>query len=321
MSYSSLTCPRCGSTDVHARPKLGDHTCHECGHCWVSGGNAGIDACIPAPVPSSLFSGCASPVGQQSLEHDLALAREIQTGFLPTSPPVVPGYDFYDFYLPANCDGGGDYFDYIRLLDDRIAIVVSHVLGRGIRAGTLKGLLGDAIKCSLALEADPGKAVTHLNARMYSRQNDQLLVTALLVVLDPIKHQAAIVSAGHMAPIWRRSDGQVGEPGSESIGFPLAVIEGHRYELTTIALGAGESLTLFTDGLNATLNPLREQYTLDRLRNVIQRASSDVQRIGRAIVDDVTGFKAGEVQTNDWCIVCVGRGHDPEDRRRTQNPG
>ena len=59
-----------------------------------------------------------SALRQRVIERDLELANEVQHGFLPDSRPDVAGYEFFDFYRPAN-QVGGDYFDYLRLPDGR----------------------------------------------------------------------------------------------------------------------------------------------------------------------------------------------------------
>ena len=73
---------------------------------------------------------------QKALERDLEVAREVQKGFLPNQRPELTGYSFFDYYQPANHVGGG-YFDYIKLGDGRLAIIVADVVGHGVAAALL----------------------------------------------------------------------------------------------------------------------------------------------------------------------------------------
>jgi len=67
---------------------------------------------------------------ERSLEIELKLAQEIQVELLPSEPPQIDGYDFFDYYAPAKYVGG-DYYDYLPLDDNRLALVVGDVSGKG----------------------------------------------------------------------------------------------------------------------------------------------------------------------------------------------
>src|SRR5262245_53249488 len=142
-------------------------------------------------------------LAQKELERDMKLAREVQHGFLPDKRPELPGYEFSDYYQPT-ADVGGDYFDYIELPDGRVAIIVADVVGHGVAAALLTAKLSSEIKFALFSEPSPAIAVTRLNERICAT-NMQRFVTMIMVVLDPKKHTATIVNAGHMAPIVLRS--------------------------------------------------------------------------------------------------------------------
>jgi WD40 repeat protein len=237
--------------------------------------------------------------------RDLAWDHEVQRGFLPPTRPELKHYVFFDFYRSAN-HLGGDFYDYIALPDGRTAVVVASVAGHDMTAGMLMATLSFELRFRLASESDVVRALCKLNNRLSNMRLDRF-PTLILVVLDPITHKVTIVNAGHMAPFWRRAEGTVLEPGSTSAGLPLGIVEGFAYESNTITLGPGESLLIHTDSVNDAMNPLGEQYTLDRLKRVIQRTSGDVRRIGEAVVEDVRRFMEGGVQTDDLCIVGVGR--------------
>ncbi|HBO42827.1 MAG TPA: protein serine phosphatase [Planctomycetaceae bacterium] len=88
-----------------------------------------------------------SALRQRALEHELAIAHEVQQGFLPDHPPETVGYAFYDFYEPAN-QLGGDYFDYVALPDGRLGVVLADVSGKGISAALLVSRLSAEVRYS-----------------------------------------------------------------------------------------------------------------------------------------------------------------------------
>ena len=242
---------------------------------------------------------------QKEIEQDLELAHEVQKAFLPDRPPEIEGYEFFDYYCPAH-HVGGDYYDYVRLPDGRWAVIVADVVGHGIAAAMMMAKLSAEAKYCLASQSHPAVAVTQLNDRLSGVQVDRF-VTLVMVVLDPATHEVAIVNAGHMAPIWHRADGTIEEPGADISGMPLGIIEGVEYEQITIPLAMGESLTLYTDGINEAMNPAGKQFSIERLRNHIQGRRHDLKAVGDAIINDVRQFVADGPQTDDMCLVSVAR--------------
>ena len=131
--------------------------------------------------------------------------------------------------------------------------------------------------------------------------------TSPITVLDPTKHEVSIVNAGHMAPIWLKTDGSIDEPGADVSGLPIAIMEGLEYEETSIHLGAGESLTMYTDGINEAMDAAEKMYGIDRLRQHIQGATGNLVEMGDTIVADVREHVSKGPQSDDMCIVCVKR--------------
>jgi serine phosphatase RsbU (regulator of sigma subunit) len=242
---------------------------------------------------------------QRVVERDLELAHEVQHGFLPESRPDVDGYEFFDFYRPAN-QVGGDYFDYLHLPDGRVAVLVADVVGKGVAAALLMAKLSAEARFCLASEADAARAITMLNDRLCRLHLDRF-VTAVLALLDPTTHEVAVANAGHMAPVHRTVDGEVSEPGGDTAGLPLGIMEGLEYQQTSMTLKPDESLTMYTDGLNEAVSESGALYTIERIRNHVQRISGLPAVLGQAVVDDVCEFIGQGSQSDDMCLVTFGR--------------
>ena len=242
---------------------------------------------------------------QKEIDRDMQLARDVQRGFLPEARPELPSYQFYDYYQPAE-QVGGDYFDYIPLPDGRVAIVVADVVGHGIAAALLMAKLSAEARFSLYTEQEPAAAITRLNEKL-SRLNIQRFVTLICVVLCPKTHKMLIVNAGHMAPLVRRKNGSIEEPGEDIAGLPLGITDDVVYEQAETTLGPGESVTLYTDGINESIDKNGAFYTIDRMRKHARENDHGPEHLGKMIVEDVRGFLAGAAQNDDMCLVCFGR--------------
>ncbi|HZZ72301.1 MAG TPA: SpoIIE family protein phosphatase [Pirellulales bacterium] len=243
---------------------------------------------------------------QQALHRDLELAHKVQRGLLPSAPPLIDGYRFFDYYLPAN-QVGGDFYDYIRLTNGRLGVVLADVSGKGISAALLMAKVSSDVRYALALEQTPAAAVRRVNSNFCHSGWEDRFVTFVLTVLDPFSHEVTLVNAGHMAPLLRHGPKQVRPIGDEITGVPLGVTDGFEYEQATYQLAPGDFLTLFTDGISEAMNVNNELYGLKRLERQLAADAKDVASLGKHILDDVRRFVGGRAQSDDMCLACFGR--------------
>lgn len=243
---------------------------------------------------------------QREIERDLELAQAVQTGFLPDHPPMLSGYQFFNFYRAAN-HVGGDYYDYIELPDGRVVVVVADVVGHGVAAALLMVKLAAEVRIALATGVHAAQAVTILNSRLSSEMLSDRFITLVLVVLDPGKESVTIVNAGHMAPMIRRKDGTIQEFGEEKAGIPLAIDDSFEYEQVMTTLHSGDLVALYTDGINEAMNDAGDQYSIERMQRMIEAGDRGPEMIGSAVIADVERFVGKQPQNDDMCLVCVGR--------------
>jgi serine phosphatase RsbU (regulator of sigma subunit) len=247
-----------------------------------------------------------SALKKQAFERDLDLAHKVQQGFLPETPPQIPGYEFFDFYEAAN-QIGGDYFDYVPLAEGKLAVVLGDVAGKGMPAALLMAKLSADVRYCLAGTSDPAKAIDRLNAGFSRSDWEDRFVTFAAIVLDPQQNTATVVNAGHMAPYLRHADGKVETIGEDEKGLPLGVNPGAEFEAKTIPLAPGDVLTLYTDGINEAMNQTDQLYGYDRLEQQIAAKVAGPSALGKAILDDVNRFVGARSQSDDRCLICFGR--------------
>lgn len=241
-----------------------------------------------------------------ALERDLQLGHKVQQGFLPSAPPELTGYEFFAFYEPAN-QVGGDYFDYVHLPDQRLAVVVADVSGKGIPAALLMAKLSAETRFSLVTERGLAQAVNRLNAGFSGPGWEDRFVTLAVAVIDLREHRLTIVNAGHMAPYLRHADGRVEAVGEEQAGMPLGVSEDVRYEQFSMNLSPGQCLAIFTDGISEAMNVNNDLYGLVRLQNQLRCQARGVRELGELILGDVKQFVGKRAQSDDMCLICFGR--------------
>lgn len=245
-------------------------------------------------------------IRQREVERDLQLAHQVQRGFLPLKAPAVEGYKFFDYYEPAN-QVGGDYYDYVMLPGGRLAVVVADVVGHGVAAALLMARLSSYVRFCLATGAMPAEAASQVNASLAEVGTEDRFITMVLGVLDAEKQQLTFANAGHMAPMLRRSSGEVTEIGDEHTGVPLGVLDDYQYEQFTVSVEPGDIYALYTDGINEAMNTAHELYSIERMRQLFASSGQDIDAFGSKLIGDVQRFTLGEPQNDDMCLVCFGR--------------
>jgi len=245
-------------------------------------------------------------MSQRALQRDLELARRMQRTLLPSHPPKVPGFFFFDYYQAAR-QVGGDYYDYVHLPGNRVAVIVGDVAGKGVPAALLMARLSADVRFSLASEPDTAKAVQQINEGFARHDWSDRFVTMLVAVLNPATGELTVVNAGHMAPLLRRRDGSISEIGEDAAGLPLGVAQGYEYEASTHQVEPGDVFTIFTDGFSEAMNNERELYGIERLKQQLACPAVSLVDFGKHILEDVSKFVDGYDQSDDMCLVCFGR--------------
>jgi PAS domain S-box-containing protein len=185
-------------------------------------------------------------------------ALTLQRSLLPDHPPHHTGLELASRYQPAQATSevGGDWYDVIPLEDDKTTLVVGDVMGNGIDAAATMGRLRTATVAYADLNLDPGSVLQHLDK--ITCDLEHYIVTCLYAVFDPRTGQCHIANAGHMPPALARP-GRPPELLDLPAGAPLGV-GGIPFETTTVDLGPGDLLVLYTDGLVETrLHPIDDR--------------------------------------------------------------
>ncbi|MFE5814507.1 SpoIIE family protein phosphatase [Streptomyces sp. NPDC056479] len=185
-------------------------------------------------------------------------ALTLQRSLLPDHPPHHTGLEVASRYQPAQATSevGGDWYDVIPLEGDRTTLVVGDVMGNGIDAAATMGRLRTATVAYADLDLDPGSVLQHLDK--ITCDLEHYIVTCLYAVFDPRTKQCHIANAGHMPPALARP----GRP-PELLDLPACAplgVGGVPFETTTVELGPGDLLVLYTDGLVETrLHPIDDR--------------------------------------------------------------
>jgi sigma-B regulation protein RsbU (phosphoserine phosphatase) len=250
-----------------------------------------------------------SLLARERLDRDLRLAEQVQKSFLPQSVPKVPGYQFFSHYHPAY-EVGGDYYDFVPLPGNRLAVALADVSGKGIAAALLMAKFSGDTRYCILTENAPAPAADALNQLLCDAHLDERFITLSLSVLDLQTHVLSHCSAGHLPILVRRADGRVEDHGSDSTGFPLGIMNDSIYQQVQVELGPGDVVVVYSDGVTDARSPREELYDCNENHRLVKRvaeAAGSPEAVGRAILQDLREFSAGHGQADDITLICFGR--------------
>jgi serine phosphatase RsbU (regulator of sigma subunit) len=247
-------------------------------------------------------------LARERLKFDLELARGVQRGFLPQRLPEVPGYEFFSHYEPAH-EVGGDYYDFIPLPGQRVAVLLGDVAGKGVAAALLMAKLSADARFCMLTEPDPATAFANLNGMMNKSGMAGRFVTLLAAILDPTSHNVTLVNAGHPPPlIYHRGTRSVEEAiDIRMAGLPLGVVDDFQYSSSQISLEPGDSILAFTDGVTEAMNVENVQMETKGVYAAVQGGIYTPRQLAEQLVNAVKQFAAGRSQNDDIALVGFGR--------------
>lgn len=263
------------------------------------------DEIVPDPVDELAGSMQAE---RERLVAEFGVARLAQRRMLPDSPPRIPGYELTAVCRPAR-EVGGDLYDFLRLPDERIGIVVADVSGKGVPAALYMTLTKGLLASVSENQTDPHRILAEVNRHLYEVCRRKVFVTLILGVLDPATRTLHLARAGHNPTVWRqvRADDVKGlRAGGLGLGLNKGKIFDRTLKIETINLEAGDAVLFYSDGITEAMNSAREEYGDERLMQIVRQTDGmSAAATEEVILSDVYEFLGDESPQDDITLVVL----------------
>lgn len=240
---------------------------------------------------------------RDELANEIHLAAEVQQGILPRSIPSAPGFDFAARMHPARIVAG-DYYGFIELPSNEIAVVIADVSGKGVAAGLLMPSIEVALRMEAARSPGIGDLLHTFNNVVCQITGGRRFISLFYAKLCPRSESLQYANAGHNPPLLIRAGT---EPRLLEKGGPvLGVLPDSNYESEAISLWRGDVLVLYTDGAVEAENPAGEQYSAERLsRTVSLHSEQPAGELIETIYASVIQFRETSSLADDLTLVVL----------------
>jgi phosphoserine phosphatase RsbU/P len=241
----------------------------------------------------------------QVIEKEMHVAQTIQQGFLPKEAQFAPTVEIIGRNISAK-EVGGDYYDIVKLDENRTFLSLGDVSGKGVPAALLMANAQAVMRSQLSriTELDLPDIASRLNQLICQFSSPGQFITALFGVLDTDAHTFSYVNAGHVPPVMLMSDGTVTAP--REANLVLGVLPDFQFTEHIVDLKQCRLLIIYTDGINEAMNEQDEQYGDDRLIELLRsNLSESAAQIADRAVADIATYRGTREQSDDITMVVV----------------
>ena len=180
----------------------------------------------------------------------LTIAARVQTALLPRMPQHLGGVSWYGAVEPVYTVGG-DYYDLIRLSNDRTCVVLADVSGKGMPAAVFVANVRAILRALVCDASGPAKAVSRLSKSLLADSSTELYVTCIVAFVDAAQRSLVYVNAGQPPGVlWRRD----GHRALRTGGPPVGLVADARFEEERVTLEPGDLVVMVSDGITEALD-------------------------------------------------------------------
>ena len=244
-------------------------------------------------------------IEKQRMEDELKIAREIQQGLLPEVIPTIPGFDVAAINIPS-MQVGGDYYDVLKRDSDEFILAIGDVSGKGTPAA----LLMASVQAALRALAPSCKSVTETTSQINdltcaNTRDGSRFITFFWGILNSQNRQFRYTNAGHNPPYLIRQSGNIEK--LEEGGLILGVFKTKTpYIETSTLLSSGDVLVMYTDGVSEAMNAEGNQFTEERLEDVLKKSVHlTTKEIIQRVQKELETHTQGTPQSDDITMLVL----------------
>ena len=240
-------------------------------------------------------------------QTEINIAANLQESVLPHVFPPFPEHTEFDLYAsmtPAR-EVGGDYYDFLMIDDDHLAVLIADVSDKGVSAALFMMATKNLINYRIRQGGTPAEILTDINAHVARDNDSDMFVTVWLGILDLKSGVLTCTNAGHENPAVCGANG-VFQIFKDKHGMVLGVMPNIKYRDYQMKMEPGSKIFVYTDGVPDATNSKGERYGTDQLVSALNKTSGETPEIIlRNIHNDIDNFVGNAKQFDDLTMLCL----------------
>ncbi|MFA7419528.1 MAG: SpoIIE family protein phosphatase [Melioribacteraceae bacterium] len=247
-----------------------------------------------------------SEIEKKRLERDLENARHIQESLLPKTIPIIKNLELSGTTIPAQ-HVGGDYYDFIKVSDTKLYVIVGDVSGKGLSAALYMSKLQTMIRMYCTEDKSPKQILIDVNKRLFGEMERNYFITASLAMIDTEKGKILFCRAGHPHSLLINGDKC---ESLKSGGIGLGLDKGEAFESSLeeieVKMQTGSLFVIYSDGISEAMNNKQEEFGEERIIKVLRgNSKSSAAAIQNKLLSGIEDFCGDAEQHDDITLLLV----------------
>lgn len=238
---------------------------------------------------------------QEQQNTQLDIASRIQRGFLKDEYFQTNGCVIYADMIPAK-HVAGDLYDYMPIGDDKFLTVIADVAGKGVSTSIFMAVTLILIREFAKMNMSPAEILSRVNDTLSENNPSMLFLTAIVGIYDSKTKTYTYANAGHNLPyIINNEVTQLSGTQSTLLG----IFPGEKFAENSITLDIGDTLFMYTDGVNEAINENKEFFGIDRLESILKEfTTAKKENLVDYVNQKVSEFVADAERHDDITMLC-----------------
>jgi len=242
------------------------------------------------------------------MQRELEIARDVQMSFLPVKNPEFRGLDIAAKCLPA-LEVGGDYYDFVKLDENKLGIIIGDVSGKGTQAAFYMTLAKGFVKALSKTINSPSEFLIKINELFYENVERGTFISMIYGIFDLKEKTLTFSRAGHNPVLARQSSKKEIEllnPVGLALGLEKGQIFGKTIREIKVDMCPGDTFVFYTDGFTEAMNKYKMEFTEERLKETIAlNADLPANELLLKTIENVNIFMGKALQHDDMTMVIV----------------
>lgn len=244
---------------------------------------------------------------RERLSRELDIAREVQQRLLPHDLPKMQGLAVAASSIPAY-EVGGDYYDFLKLDEARLAFIIADVSGKGTSAAFYMAELQGIFRSTTRMAPSPADFLEQANLALSSALERHVFVSVIYGVIDVRKGTLTLARAGHCPAILisREGAGRLIRPQGLGLGLDRTRRFRDVLEEEHIPLQPGDIVTVYTDGVVESRNTQGSEYGYERLLEALKtHRKKEASALHEALLADLHEYLGRTEYDDDMTLMVL----------------
>ena len=243
---------------------------------------------------------------KHKIEEELLIAKKIQNALIPKSDIDFPKLNISGITESAK-EVGGDFFDYIKLDENKILITIADVSGKGVPAALYMTKLQALLRFASKIFKTPKSILCEVNKQIYRKLEKNFFVTMNLALFNTESDKMLLSRAGHNPVLFfRNNDYRILRSKGIGLGLDNESVFNSNLEELELDLMKDDLFIFYTDGLDEAMNKSKEEFGLSRIVEIVlKNINSDAKELQNKIMTEITKHRNGAEQNDDISMVII----------------